>query len=124
MTARAQSPLAHAFDEALLRELTPAIERVIRDLPSAEVKVLRLRFGIGARRLSQRDTARRLAVSISTVRRLERRALRDLRALSFPGDVPRCRTVPRGVLPPRRPVGSAAPHAAHAADEPAQLAGC
>jgi hypothetical protein len=123
MARRVQAPVSILMNESLA-ELVDAIERVVQDLPAPELRVLRLRFGIGSARHSQRAVARRLDLSVSAVRRLERRALRDLRALSLPNDVPRCRTVPRGVLPPRRPVGSTTPHVAHAADDPAQLVGC
>ena len=118
------SRILSQLDGAALEQLEKSIERALRDLPDAELSILRLRFGIGTRRRSQRDVARRLRLSVGTVRRVERRALRDLRALSLPNDVPRCRTVPRGALPLRRSIGPAVSDAAHAVDEPAQLVGC
>jgi len=109
---------------ALLRALEAEIEGAFRDLPTSELQVLRLRFGVGARRCSWREIARRLRVSVRTARRLERRALHTLRALTLPRDLPHRSLVPRRVLPPR-PSGRAAPvRAATAADESAGLVGC
>ncbi len=68
--------------DALERE----IERAFRDLPTPELRVVRLRFGIGARHCSAPEVARRLDLPVGAVRRLERRALRTLRALALPPD--------------------------------------
>lgn len=74
---------------AVARTLEEDVERALHDLPSAELEVVGGRFGIGARRRSRREIARRLGMSLSSVRRLERLALRDLRTLALPSDVPR-----------------------------------
>jgi hypothetical protein len=70
------------------------VERALRDLPLPELHVLRARFGAVGRPRPRREVARRLGLSVSRVRRLERQALRDLRALSAPPDVPRRRSHP------------------------------
>jgi DNA-directed RNA polymerase sigma subunit (sigma70/sigma32) len=71
------------------RTLEFAVERAFGDLPTAEVLILRLRFGIGSRRRPMRAAAQRLGLSVSAARRLERRALRTLRVLALPADA-RC----------------------------------
>lgn len=86
MMARAQNETYSAADE-LCNALERDVERALGDLPTVELQVLRLRFGIGTRHRSQRDIAQRLGISISRVRRMERRALRDLRALALPSDL-------------------------------------
>jgi DNA-directed RNA polymerase sigma subunit (sigma70/sigma32) len=91
MTARPQLTL---FDPSADhrqpdRDLEAAIERVIRDLPPLELQLVRMRYGVGTPRRPPRDIARRLGVSRGRIRRLEILALRDLRALSMPRDVPR-----------------------------------
>lgn len=122
MSKPAHPPVLPDIDPARLSDLVAATERVFRDLPAAELAVLRSRFGLGLRRRTQREIARTLNISIGSVRRLERRALRILRALSLPVDLPRCRTASRGVFPPRRLIGPATPRAARTVGEPAQLA--
>jgi DNA-directed RNA polymerase sigma subunit (sigma70/sigma32) len=69
-----------------LGALEREVERAFRDLPTPELRVVRLRFGIGARRCSVPEVARRLDLAVSAVRRLERRALRTLRVLALPPD--------------------------------------
>ena len=66
------------------RALEAAIERAIRDLPPLELRLVRLRYGVGTPRRPPRDIARRLGVSRGRIRQVEILALRDLRALSLP----------------------------------------
>jgi DNA-directed RNA polymerase sigma subunit (sigma70/sigma32) len=70
------------------QHLDAAVERAIRDLPPLELQFVRLRYGVGTTRRWPRDIARRLGVSRGRIRQLEMLALRDLRALSMPRDVP------------------------------------
>jgi DNA-directed RNA polymerase sigma subunit (sigma70/sigma32) len=99
MAARAQG-LDGAI--ALTPALARAVERIMRDMPMDELQVLRLRFGIGARRCSRRVIARRLGIGAARVRRLELRALRDLRALALPRNLPRRRNASRDAAHARR----------------------
>lgn len=126
MSARAQPASLNAPVDAiaLLPALARDVERILRDLPTAELLVLRLRFGIGVRRRSRREVARRLGVGIASVRRLQMRALRDLRALALPRDLPRRRNASDGGLLGRRSRAAAGSHAPHPRDEPAGLVGC
>src|SRR5262245_48993415 len=91
MQTHAQQRTGADQTDAAASTLADDVERALHDLPSAELAVLRGRFAIGARRHSRRELARRLGLSLSNVRRLERLALRDLRALALPSDVPRRR---------------------------------
>ena len=81
MRAHAQQRTRIDATATLAGTLEEDVERALHDLLTAELEVLRGRFGIGA--------PRRLGVSLSSVRRLERVALRDLRTLALPSDVPR-----------------------------------
>ena len=96
MAARAQG-LDGAI--ALTPALARAVERIMRDMPMDELQVLRLRFGIGARRCSRRVIARRLGIGAARVRRLE---LRALRALALPRNLPRRRNASRDAAHARR----------------------
>ena len=69
--------------------LDAAVNRAIRDLPPLELQFVRLRYGVGTPRRRPRDIARRLGISRGRIRQLELLALRDVRALSLPRDVPR-----------------------------------
>jgi len=91
MSARVQraAPSLPDHERDRLRALDEDVERAIRDLPSAQVQALRLRFGVGARAHSRRAVARHLGLRTSQVHRLERIALRTLRVLALPRDVPR-----------------------------------
>jgi hypothetical protein len=95
MSARAQQRIGHFADEAAApqRTIDDDVERALRDLPRLELQVLRERFGALGRPRPWREVARRLGLSLSRVRRLERQALGDLRALS-PPKVPRRRPHP------------------------------
>ena len=130
MTVRTAS-IGTDLQEYSLRRHADEVEGVLADLPSLEKQVLRMRFGLGGRRHSQRDTARRLAITVGRVRRVERRAIRTLRILSLPPDlalraphrshpgadpvsrsgevnrtmVPRTVEVPPGLVPPSRRSG-------------------
>lgn len=55
------------------------VEEILRRLTPQEEQVLRLRFGIGARAFGLEVLGQRLGVSNRWVRRLEARALRNLR---------------------------------------------
>jgi hypothetical protein len=89
MRAQAQQRTRIEATATLAGTLEEHVERALQHLRTAELEVLRARFGIGAPRRTRREIARRLGVSLSSVRRLERVALRDLRALALPSDVPR-----------------------------------
>jgi len=85
-------------ERATLAKLEADVERAIHDLPTGDLQVIRLRFGIGARRHSRGAVARQLQVRLSHVLKLERHALRDLRALALPRDLPRRRTAAHSVM--------------------------
>ena len=106
MRAHAQQRTRIDATATLAGTLEEDVERALHDLLTAELEVLRGRFGIGAPRRSRREIARRLGVSLSSVRRLERVALRDLRTLALPSDVPRRASRPERSLSaaPARPI--------------------
>jgi len=90
MTAHQLAPFDPLADQGSPNQhLDAAIDRAIRDLPPLELRFVRLRYGVGAPRRRPRDIARRLGISRGRVHQLELLALRDLRALSMPRDVPR-----------------------------------
>lgn len=64
------------------------------DLLGEDAVVLRLRFGIGTRRLTRQQTAAALGLSATTIQRLEMRALERARRL-LSADLLRVGTVPR-----------------------------
>ena len=96
MSAGAQEQVRHGADETTRqqRSIDDDVERALQDLPRVELQVLHERFAAFGRPRSWREVARRLGLSVRRVRRLERQALRDLRALSAPPDVPRPRSHP------------------------------
>jgi DNA-directed RNA polymerase sigma subunit (sigma70/sigma32) len=90
MTAHQLAPFDPLADQGPPdQHLDAAVERAIRDLPLLELQFVRLRYGVGTPSRRPRDIARRLRISRGRIRQLEILALRDLRALSMPRDVPR-----------------------------------
>lgn len=68
---------AEEVETALFRrQLNQAVSETLRDLPSEEVKVIRLRY---AKALTVNDTASQMGITPSDVRRISGRALRHLR---------------------------------------------
>jgi RNA polymerase sigma factor (sigma-70 family) len=55
------------------------VRRAIRRLPALERRVLSWRYGLDGLRLTLAEIAQQLGVSVSTVHRIERRALATLR---------------------------------------------
>lgn len=81
-----------AQDDTILDDLDKKInseklERYIREaLELREQTVIRMRYGLGGRELTQRQVARHLGISRSYVSRLETKALKKLRHRYEQGD--------------------------------------
>lgn len=72
--------IALAFDETVDRELEARLREVLCTLTPQQERVIRPRFGIGARHpLTLREVGREFGITRERVRQIEQRAMRRLR---------------------------------------------